>query len=422
MYFSLILLDNAAFSDYKHQAEATLKASAASLAKTQQELSTATKQLDDAEEANVLLNDQLAASLSFKEAFEKLRIDFETRVKKDGEMMEKSKKQSKEDEAEIARLKIELIDMQTANDDLKRSLSAYEDEVSKHVHARTATSHDLDSAQKAKQALDKRMADLEAQGRKDQDTITDLRKQVAKLLSEKDANDAAAQQRISFLEGQGKKDADELIAVIADKGDADKRIAVLDAQNKNANDEMDRLKKSLDLSQQRVLALEDQGVTDMSEIDGLKRSVNILEGHCKQGAAEVEASKKHIAGLTQQLAEKTDILTSLAQEFADYKDDAESTIMSSAADLSSKEKSLAELQMQRDKDTASIQALTKQIAEKSESIEALEAANALSLESLMALAREFEVLHFLLSCTVAFNASYDCCPYLYDYITNDIHI
>ena len=31
-----------------------------------------------------------------------------------------------------------------------------------------------------------------------------------KLQSEKDANDAAAQQRISFLEGQGKKDTEEI--------------------------------------------------------------------------------------------------------------------------------------------------------------------------------------------------------------------
>ena len=83
-------------------------------------------------------------------------------------------------------------------------------QVNKHVDARAAGSRDLDSVQKAKQALDKRMADLEAQARKDQDTINDLRKQVAKLQSEKDANDAAAQQRISFLEGQGKKDTDEI--------------------------------------------------------------------------------------------------------------------------------------------------------------------------------------------------------------------
>ena len=45
---------------------------------------------------------------------------------------------------------------------------------------------------------------------KDAKTINDLRKQVAKLQSEKDANDAAAQQRISFLEGQGKKDTEEI--------------------------------------------------------------------------------------------------------------------------------------------------------------------------------------------------------------------
>ena len=82
--------------------------------------------------------------------------------------------------------------------------------MNKHVDARAAGSRDLDNVQKAKQALDKRMADLEAQGRKDQDTINDLRKQVAKLQSEKDANDAAAQQRISFLEGQGKKDTEEI--------------------------------------------------------------------------------------------------------------------------------------------------------------------------------------------------------------------
>ena len=363
--------DDAAFADYKHQSEATLKASAASLVKTQQELSAITKQLDDAEESKALLNDQLTASLSFREAFEKLRIDFEARVKKDGEMMEKSKKQSKEDEAEINRLKSELIDMHTVNDDQKRSLSFYEDEVSKHVNARTATSHDLNSVQKAKQALDKRMADLEAQGRKDQDTINDLRKQVAKLQSEKDANDAAAQQRISFLEGQGKRDADELIAVIADKGDADKRIAILDAQNKNATDEIDRLRKQLDLFQQRVLALESQGVTDIAEIDSLQRSVNILEGHCKQGAAEIDAAKKHVAGLTQQLAEKTDILTALAQEFSDFKNDAENTIKSSSADLNGREKTLAEQQMLHKKDTASIQALNNQVAEQTDILESL---------------------------------------------------
>ena len=121
-----------------------------------------------------------------------------------------SRSQVKKDEAEIASLKSDLAALRAANDNHTRTLSAFEDEVNKHVDARAAGSRDLDSVQKAKQALDKRMADLEAQGRKDQDTINDLRKQVAKLQSEKDANDAAAQQRISFLEGQGKKDTEEI--------------------------------------------------------------------------------------------------------------------------------------------------------------------------------------------------------------------
>ena len=264
-----------------------MKASAASLAKTQQELSATIKQLDDAEEAKVLLSDQLTSLLSFKDAFEKLRIDFEARVKKDAEMMEKSKKQSKEDEAEIARLKIELIDMQTVNADQKRSLSFYEDEVSKHVNARTATSHDLNSVQKAKQALDNRLADLEAQVRKDQDTINDLRKQVVKLQSEKDANEAAAQQRISFLEGQGKKDADELIAVIAGKGDADKCIAILDAQNKNATDEIDRLKKQLDTA--LAAAALAKANTD--------RDLDTLKLQLKKATEEIAGLSKAVADL-----------------------------------------------------------------------------------------------------------------------------
>ena len=82
-------------------------------------------------------------------------------------------------------------------------------------------------------------------------------------------------------------------------------------------------------------------------------------------------------------------LTALTNEFNEYKDDAENTIKSSSADLSGREKTLAEQQMLHKKDTASIQALNKQVAEQADSNSALEAANALYREQLMALAQEF---------------------------------
>ena len=47
---------------------------------------------------------------------------------------------------------------------------------------------------------------------KDEEALVELRRQLAKLGSDKEAAELAAQQRIAFLEGQGQADGDELSA------------------------------------------------------------------------------------------------------------------------------------------------------------------------------------------------------------------
>ena len=132
------------------------------------------------------------------------------------------------------------------------------------------------------------------------------------------------------------------------------------------------------------LAKEFQSFKESTE-DSTSASKATLDKTARDLAA-VSKSKIELETANAKLKEQ---LTTITQQFNDYKDDAEDIIKSSSADLTGKDRSLTELQMMHKKDTASIEALNKQVSEKTDGITALEAANALYREQLMALAQEF---------------------------------
>ena len=108
----------------------------------------------------------------------------------------------------------------------------------------------------------------------------------------------------------------------------------------------------------------------MQQLEGLVQELQlrlreIEEDHSKTTSdlAAVKETKNELEAMNTQLQEQ---LTTLSQEFAEYKDDAENTIQSSSINFNGSEKHRAELQMLLKNDTTTIQALKMQVAEKAD--------------------------------------------------------
>ena len=127
-------------------------------------------------------------------------------------------------------------------------------------------------------AGEKTIADLTAQGKSDKDAIERLKQQLAQM---KDATD----QHIAAMETQAKKDQNEMLAfkkqAADDKQNLEAKIAALEVQKKKDQDELATLKRQLADAQQALSvltikynALDDQTRRDQVALAGLKASLD----------------------------------------------------------------------------------------------------------------------------------------------------
>ena len=272
--------------------------------------------------------------------------------------------------AEIAALKKQLADLQ-----------ALQKKTSDELAVLTKLHKDLTAT---KAAADKRVAELEAQGKKDTAEISFLKKQLADTNSILDSfreEQAQAESLITALEGQGKKDADE-IAVLKKqlkaqlkkdndingvlkkdvdelttaKTAADKRLAELEALAEKNGDEIAALKKKVAdvmASGAAAKAARDRMIADMEE--DLKKANNELAAMKKEVSVvttDNAAAVKRIAEL-EALAEKN------GDEIAALKKKGVDVTASGAAAKASRDRMIADMEMDLKKANNDNAALTK---------------------------------------------------------------
>ena len=232
-----------------------------------------------------------------------------------------------------------------------------------------------DSTSASKVTLDRTARDLAAASK----AKTELETTNAKLKEQL----TVVTQEFSVYEDDSKRTIKQSSAALATSETALATSETALARANKSNNELESDNQQLQ-DQLMGLAKEFQSFKEATE-DSTSASKVTLD----RTARELAAVSKVKTELDTANAKLKQQLTTLTNEFNEYRDDAENTIKSSSADLSGREKTLAELQMLHKKDTVSIQALNKQVAEQTDSISALEAANALYREQLMALAQEF---------------------------------